>query len=124
MLRKAETMKRMIFEGANFRYIPGRNTFRIGDKWAKQLSLNEEIEATDLEGNVLGTLKVKGIYLSNLDDAFQKFTKENHGVIEHFLETFDRASKDYLLDVLKQVYPNEIINPQTPMTVVEFYANV
>lgn len=113
----------MFFQGAKFEHIPGRNTFRMGDKWAS-LSPGQEVNAVDLNGNSLGELRVYAVYKLRLGDALRTAARYNHGVVEFVgdgLSEGDEAAADYLRDVLRDVYPAlDLGNDAQVVTVVVF----
>lgn len=114
----------MIFQAAKFENIPGRNTFRVGPKWANELSPGASVNAVDLNGKKLGDLSVYSVYKMKLGDALRTAAHYNHGVVDAMGAGLGEGSEtagEYLRDLLRDMYPRaDLGNDDLIVSVVVF----
>ena len=110
----------MIFENATYHSLPSRNTIRVGAKWFRHLELGERLRATRKNGDLIGELTVRGLIFLPLKDALRDFATNNHAVWAAYLETSPFRAAEFLKRELQEMYPDEVINDETPVSVVVF----
>lgn len=99
----------MQFVDADFKYIPGTNTFRIGDKY-KDLVVGQELDALDGNNNVMGKLRVAGFYQGGISACLDKFADNNHGIhqiIDQGPYPGRNERRRLLRETLANIYANE-----------------
>lgn len=120
------TITEMYFVGADFKYIPNSNTFRLGNKYGV-LQPGDKLmacEPSSVHGDTqLGELTVKAVHVMRLMPALDLFAMFNHGVLEWMSDgrvVYHQEMINHLTAILSSVYPDQLITNETVFTVIEF----
>jgi hypothetical protein len=107
----------MTFVDAEFAYIPGSNTFRMGDKWAK-LRPGDTVRAMDKDNKLMGSLTVASIVITDLAMALLHHAGQNHGVMQDAVRGFADV---HLREILQKAYPDLDLQDDSLTTVVVYF---